>query len=120
MYANNSIVASTDIGSNRTAALICVTNNANCCVIEESGDWYFPDGTSVLYNHGESFYSNRGSYVVSLMRNSSVSASSEMGMFWCLIADVAKSFQYIYVGVYPSGIGEDKVILASLIHTRIY
>ena len=115
MYANNSIVAPADIGSNRTAALLCVTNNANCCASEESGEWYFPDGTNVPHNDENLYYTSRGSYVVSLLRNSSVSAFSEMGMFWCLIADVANSFQHIYVGVYPSGIGKENV----LIHARI-
>ena len=42
-------------------ALLCYTNNVECCKNGQQGEWYFPNGTTVgTSGDGGNFYRNRG------------------------------------------------------------
>lgn len=104
LYGNNSIVTITDIGEDVHSALLCVTNNINCCESDDSsGVWSLPNGTSANIN-GLSFYQNEGSSVLRLFRRSN--SISPSGIFQCQIPDENGAQTYIYIGVFSSNAGE--------------
>ena len=88
-----------DIAEN-DGALLCYTNNVECCESSRKGEWYFPNGTTVGTSvDGGDFYRNRGPSVVRLNRRNN--AMMPTGVFCCEIPDANGTDQSIYVGVYP-------------------
>ena len=101
LHGNNSIVNLNEIG-NDNEALLCLTNNTNCCSSDESaerlGHWYLPNSTIPVDVYGDEFYGNRGPSVIRLHRhNDSIMLS---GIFHCDIPDANGINQNIYVGIY--------------------
>ena len=78
--ANNSFVDIDSIGSDDTGALLCHTDNPNCCNSTESlndsviANWYFDNGTAyeqitATDKSDTYFVSNRGEHVIKLLAN---------------------------------------------------
>ena len=95
VYANNSIIQNTNIGetdpySSQNEGLQCVTDRKPCCGTQ-IGEWYFPNGTTVLRQHsGASFYRNEGDDgAVNLNRI----GSDASGLFCCEIPDATDTLQ---------------------------
>ena len=95
VYANNSIIQKTNIGetepySSQNEGLQCVTDRKPCCGTQ-IGEWYFPNGTTVLRQHsGASFYRNEGDDgAVNLNRI----GSDASGLFCCEIPDATDTLQ---------------------------
>ena len=82
-------------------ALLCFTNNLDCCQeqLQRFGEWYFPDGSAVERQGDSNIYRNRGPSVVRL--NQGNNSTSLTGVFLCVIPDDSGTNQSIYVGVYP-------------------
>ena len=86
---NDSFVSAGDIGAGNDA-LLCLTNNTNCCVQPmEFGNWIFPNETLVdsFTDNGGSvdndfFSRSRGESVVRLNRYNN---PSERGLFRCVL-----------------------------------
>lgn len=91
MVINNRVVSLNGIGNN-SPALLCLTNNTQCCIVlSVSGEWYMPDGNPVK----ETPHRERDSTVVHLLRN--YDATSPTGVFHCEIPDAFGTLQNIYV-----------------------
>ena len=104
-YANNSIVARTDIGT-VSAALLCTTTLTGCCTSgNPDTQWYFPNGSQVVNNGGLPYYRTRSIRpgAVLLHRNHQ---GTTTGIFRCDILDYSLVLQSIYVGIYDSNTGE--------------
>ena len=89
VYANNSIVSITDIGTDQDAAFQCITDRMPCCSYYY-GEWYFPN-ESVVYHHNHNmiFYRATGNNGrVSLIR-ASPDVMSPTGQFCCVVPDAA-------------------------------
>ena len=97
IYANNSVLSLSSVGEG-DSALICRTNNSECCDTPPNryGDFYYPSGTKVPINkfrHG--FYRNRGYQEVYLNKRSGI--TTPVGVFRCQIPDSNGSMQNIYI-----------------------
>ena len=102
IYSNNSIVTVDDIAEN-DGALLCYTNNVECCSSGQ-GEWYFPNGTTVgTSGAGGDFYRNRGPSVVRLNRRNN--AMMPTGVFRCEVPDARGTNQSIYIRIDPRGEG---------------
>ena len=102
-YGNNSNVAIGDIGVGGNA-LLCVTNSAQCCNINEAlGEWYFPDDSLVPDGTVPSrdIFRNRGASVVRLNRRNN--AQSPTGVYRCEMPVASGTNQNIFVGVNTFG-----------------
>ena len=103
IYENNSIVTVDEIAEN-DGALLCYTNNVECCESSRQGEWYFPNGTTVgTSGDGSGFYRNRGPSVVRLNRRNN--AMMPTGVFRCEIPDASGTNQSIYIRIDPRGEG---------------
>ena len=87
-YTNRDSIVITEIGnfneseSGINEPLLCYTDNINCCNGSGTGNWIFPDGTSVGPESEEGdFYVDRGSGVVRLNRRRN--AISPTGEYCC-------------------------------------
>ena len=89
LYANNSIVSLDNIDNTDSRALLCITNNSQCCNIN-NGNWYSPSSTLTGYDV------SRGPGVVRLKRSN---GTPQTGVFRCEISihDLAYNF---YIGLY--------------------
>ena len=79
---NHSYVDLNEVGHTGNKGLQCHTDLRNCCSIAEGsfrGDWYFPNGTMLLYPKEHGFYEGRGAKIVNLYRNTQ--ATSPTGIF---------------------------------------
>ena len=105
--ANNSYVNVNDIGVEDRDALLCHTDNRNCCTNmigqQRAGEWYFPNGTTVEtvgYNnyigHTSYFFRSRGTQTVLLRRES---YPSEIGKFCCEVLNAYNLNQSICANV---------------------
>ena len=105
LYRNNSLVNISDIGSTNSEALLCLTNNKECCPTNGAREeWYTPTGTPVGDSDIDAdFLRNSGHSVVYLLRLNN--ATSPTGVFRCEIPDNSGTSQNIYVGIYPLGEG---------------
>ena len=122
LYYNSSVINLTDIGEGHSAALLCLTDNTQCCKGGHNpsralGHWYFPDGTPVPdgLDASRSIYRNRGPSVVRLNRRNN--AQSPTGLYRCEIPDASGTNQTLYVGVYTTDI---KGMIHSLFDPPIY
>ena len=96
---NNSHILITDIGTDENA-LLCVTNNINCCsyVYYRAGEWFYPNRSSVPNNvAGHDFFRGRGSSVVRLSRRNNV--ESPTGQYRCDVPDRNDVTQILYINV---------------------
>ena len=57
----------TDIGEGDNA-LLCITDNTECCRPPDDGEFFYPDGTAVGFSISNSLYRNRGEQFISLNR----------------------------------------------------
>ena len=103
-YSNNSVVSITDIGEGDDA-LLCQTNNTQCCRARDNpnrvgfGQWFFPNGDEVMHvNDGAGdFYRNRHVSIVRLNRRND--ALSPTGCYRCKLLDASGVNQTIYVNI---------------------
>ena len=96
-----------DIGSINPTALLCNTDRGPGGSGDSGGDWFAPDGTTVGRsgnNNVPGFVRNRGSMVVSLLRDSGTDPAAE-GIYHCSILDADGNNQMVYVGLYNTGNG---------------
>ena len=92
-----------DIGSANKEALLCVTNLTACCRSPALGNWFFPNGTSVLNANDQlDFHRTRGQMEVRMHRT----RSGVDGTYHCEIPDSTNVLQTIYIGVYTANSGE--------------
>ena len=94
-YLNNSVVAIDDIGEGDNA-LLCVTDNTECCS-NRVGQFYYPDNTTVSFSGTNSLYRNRGPHVVRLNRKNNV--LSPTGIYRCEIPDANGDMQDVYIDI---------------------
>ena len=91
----------------------CHTDLTTCCSSGQGihrGDWYFPNGTRLLFPIFANIYESREKKRVDLHR---WSATSQTGMYYCDIATVdvhdnettQLTRQRVYVGLYTNGGG---------------
>ena len=85
IYQTGSTVLIENIGANFTHALLCKTNNSDCCnLTDKKGDFYYPNGNAVQYSD-VGVFRTRGSKVVRLnLRNSTLATP---GRYVCQIPD---------------------------------
>ena len=110
---NHGYVEISDIGSSDIAALLCHTNKPPPpWSVNSGGDWFAPDGTTVgvvASTDVPGFGRNRGPMLVRLRRNSNTVPNE--GMYQCSVNDATETVQRMYVGLYNTGRGMQKVIL---------
>ena len=95
-YVDGDIILITDIGE-ADDALLCVTDNTNCCGVQRMGEFYYPDGSAIGYSVTNSLYRNRGSQVVRLNRRNNT--LSPVGRYRCEIPDSSGATQRIYINI---------------------
>ena len=95
-YVDGDIILITDIGE-ADDALLCVSDNTNCCASQRIGEFYYPDGSAVGYSFTNSLYRNRGSQVVRLNRRDNT--LSPVGRYRCEIPDTSGTTQRIYINI---------------------
>ena len=101
--ANNSIVNLEDIGECEFA-LFCYTNISGCCKSSRTGEWYFPNGTSVSIERAKKdFYRDRETRVVRLNRR--YNARAPTGIYCC---DIPGSNGNLCIEAYNLGDGKAK------------
>ena len=93
-------VAISQLGTTEDTALVCRTDQANCCDggnIE--GGWFNPNGTMVEFNANSSqgFYSSGGSDGIRLLRGSGIPVE---GIYTCRATDSSSNTQNVFVGLY--------------------
>ena len=105
-YQNGANCSMSDIGEGDNA-LLCMTDNANCCATPNLiGEFYYPDGSLVRPRaFGDSLYRNRGQGFIRLNRKNG--ATSPLGRYRCAIPDSNGVIQSIYINIVE---GEDKFI----------
>ena len=96
-YVDGDIILITDIRDGDDNALLCVTDNTNCCDVQRIGEFYYPDGSAVGYSTTNSLYRNRGSQVVRLNRRDNT--LSPVGRYRCEIPDSSGTIQRIYINI---------------------
>ena len=77
-------------------ALLCRTNNADCCKSSRNGEFYYSNGTVVpIRKAGRGFYRDRGEGEIRLNRLEE--ATLPMGKFRCEIPDANGDIQNLYI-----------------------
>ena len=98
-YPNNSIFAVKEIGQHENA-LMCVTDNANCCNSGDPsrGEWFFPNGSSLNpSNSGDRLFRDRGIQFVRLNQRESITFPGiATGKYQCQVPDANGRIQDIY------------------------
>lgn len=97
-YPNNSIIPITDVGQTlegevEGGALLCYTDNVQCCSNASiSGQWLLPEQSVVgVMSEARGFYMDNGQSVVRLHRRSQT--ISPTGVFCCEIFDANYAIQ---------------------------
>lgn len=88
---NNSIIDMNVVGDG-LSALLCLTNELECCESSDDGGWVFPNGTAV-----SSVFETRGPSIIGLNRADGVDLVN--GLFRCEIPNAGNT-ETLYVGVY--------------------
>ena len=97
IYPNNSVFLMTEIGE-ASMALLCVTNNTNCCQSNRMGEWFYPNNTQVPTSGARlNFYRNRDSQVVRLNRRNN--ALSPTGKYHCEVVDASGTSQTLTANI---------------------
>ena len=97
VYLNNSAISLEEIGEGEDA-LICRTNNRDCCATppNRAGEFYYPKGDLVpIRSRTEDFYRNRGEGEIRL--NRIVGSTAISGRFSCAIPDANGIIQVAYI-----------------------
>ena len=97
VYLNNSAIALEGIGEGEDA-LICRTNNKDCCATppNRAGEFYDPKGDTVpIRSRAEDFYRNRGDGEIRL--NRIIGSITVSGRFGCAIPDASGTVQVVYI-----------------------
>ena len=83
-YSNGDNISISAIGSEESA-LICTTENENCCTgLNRAGQFQYPDGTEVpIRSRRRGFYRNRGCKMIRLHRREGVTGPT--GAYRCMI-----------------------------------
>ena len=97
VYANNSMVDISEIGSttpndHNLTALACVTAWRPCCKANRTGQWYFPNGTTVPIQgtgpeRATHFYRNRDDNGTVNLNRVNEEVVSPTGIFCCVVPD---------------------------------
>ena len=116
VLANNSFVDINSIGSNNSSALLCHTNETDCCRSTDTmlpnpsivANWYYDNGTAVR-NIGDIpdndssdvvFVSSRGQSVINLLLSQHADKNTtERGHFYCLISDADGTNHTLHVNI---------------------
>lgn len=92
VIVNNNDVLLTNIREGDEGALLCFTDNRNCCRNEDAqdnsgalGGWIFPNGSTVTT--GNDIYTTRGHGVLRLNRRNN--ATSPTGEYCCMVLDAS-------------------------------
>ena len=115
VYQNNSLVTLEDIGEDRDAALLCLTDQTACCshfytgeIGSALGNWFFPNGTRIPSTYANyttrtqwDFHRTRGQMIVHMRRR----RGGVDGIYRCEIPDAMNVTQTIYIGVYSANTG---------------
>ena len=95
-YTDGDTVMITDIGEGDNA-LLCVTDNTECCDPPDEGEFFYPDGTAVGFSSINSLYRNRGEQFIGLNRRNG--ATSPLGRYRCAIPDASGVTRSVYVNI---------------------
>ena len=97
VYLNNSVITLDEIGEGEDA-LICKTNNRDCCATPPNrvGEFFYPKGDAVpIRSRAEDFYRNRGDGEIRL--NRIVGSIAVSGRFSCAIPDASGMIQVAFI-----------------------
>ncbi len=95
-YTNGDTVLITDIGEGDDA-LLCMTDNTECCDSPDDGEFFYPDGTTVGFSLFNSLYRNRGKQFIRLNTRNGV--TSPLGRYRCAIPDTSGVTRSVYVNI---------------------
>ena len=97
-YENNSVVNIHTIGEG-DSALLCKTDNPDCCSCSRLGTFYNPCGAQVpaYSSQHQCFYRKRGDQVIRLNRKNGT--SSPTGRYTCEIPDADGITQKIFINI---------------------
>ena len=108
-YSNNSLVTLTEIGNDKTTALICHTNITRCCGPGSPtfSEWKYPGQTKVKFrnNENELFTRVRGHRTIFLFRKEDTLGPT--GIYTCGINDSLTTTNKSYkteIPILPRGI----------------
>ncbi len=90
----------TDIGEGDNA-LLCVTDNTECCRTGGNGEFFYPDGTAVGFSTSNSLYKNRGEQFISLNRRNG--ATFPLGRYRCAIPDANGVTTSVFINIGHQG-----------------
>ena len=98
MYANNSDIPITEIGTISNTGIQCITDRMPCCASLEgtAGQWLFPDGTAVhapSQNIAATFYQNRGNNGTVNLNRVNIDITSPVGKFCCMVQNYLDQMQ---------------------------
>ena len=102
----NGYVAISALGSTEDTALVCRTDQPDCCEGDNiTGGWFNPNGTMIEFDASSSqgFYSSGGSGGIRLLRGTGIPVE---GIYTCRTADGSSTTQTVFVGLYNEGGGE--------------
>lgn len=103
VYANNSLIPITEIGSTSNTGLQCITDRMPCHAI--SGVWMLPTGQGVEEpKPNESFYRSMANGAVNLYRADNT-IMSPTGLFCCEIPDATNKNQKAYINICEHSLG---------------
>ena len=90
VFANNSVIPITEIGTTSNTGLQCITDRRPCCGTQGSraGEWFFPDGNTVPAQGGAtSFYRNTGDGGIVTLNRLNTNVEMPYGKFCCAVPD---------------------------------
>ena len=99
-YPNNTIVLLEDIGEGDNA-LLCVSNNTDCCGVPSSfrGEFFYPNGTVVPTQSADhSFYRNRGPGFIRLNQRANA-VNPLLGRYRCEILNDVGVIQRLFINI---------------------
>ena len=107
---NHAYVDLTLVGDDADNSMRCNTDLTTCCTSSHTGDWYFPNETTLqLIDNGDNIYQRFGNSLRVLLRRRN-NAMEPSGIYRCDIATVAvhddsdpSVRETVYVGLYASG-----------------
>ena len=101
---NNGLVTAEKIGESDSTALLCTTDNDNCCSSRVSEQqWLFPNGTRVPHGResGWKLWTSYSDGVIRLHRHQTEADGSQVhGLFQCQIPNQSGISLKLYVGIY--------------------
>ena len=96
VYIDGSTVSLSDIGE-EDAALLCKTNNVNCCKSNFEGEFYYPNGNVVPVRAlGHPVYRNRGD---GFIRLNYYGSGGQTGLYRCEVPDSTGVMQSISINI---------------------